>query len=641
MIRLAAALTAAAAVVATTVAFPAPSSAIAPEEPIDPGSRMLLVLDSSGSMAEATPDGGTRIDAAKDALRQVIAGLPDDQEVGLRVYGAEVFSQNDPGACTDSQLIATPGTGNRDALTAALDDYEPYGETPIGYALQEAGKDLGTEGPRTIVLVSDGEPTCAPDPCEVATQLAGGGVDVRIDVVGLDVDTAARDKLRCIAENGHGTYYDAKDADDLVRSLDTSTTRASRPFDLTGTPIEGAASPADAPVVTAGQYLDTVPLNDGLWYRVERTAPGSTIHVGIAHYSADIGNMGNWMSVYLYADPDGMECGGRSSFPMGNLGYTAAMTWSELPDDACNTADVIYVHVDEVQNIRADLAGQPVEVVVYEEPPLADPSGRDLVAAPGPPTWETLVPGDPATDVVPGTSTSNAPVVSDGTYAFDINPGETQVLAIPLDWGQNLQAQFDGVVPEVTSIDVGPTVQISGPVRDVGTVDFYGDQPADWTGNTWGMIAVGSPYRTGAQTLTVGYLNRLEFSDGTSMPGLRYVQVSYGEMGDPLPYTLTLRTNGTAGEGAAEYADIDGLTPPVADSTLVSGGDEGDSAEEQPADDATPGDEATEDQALTSDDDSGGGSEPPWTPIGLGVAGVLALAGAGWLVRRNRATSTP
>ncbi|WP_141711915.1 vWA domain-containing protein, partial [Jiangella alba] len=170
----------------------------------------------------------TRIDAAKDALRQVIAGLPDDQEVGLRVYGAEVFSQNDPGACTDSQLIAAPDTGNRDALTAALDDYEPYGETPIGHALQEAGKDLGTEGPRTIVLVSDGEPTCAPDPCEVATQLAGDGVDVRIDVVGLDVDEAARDKLRCIADNGHGTYYDAKDADDLVRSLDTSTTRASR-----------------------------------------------------------------------------------------------------------------------------------------------------------------------------------------------------------------------------------------------------------------------------------------------------------------------------------------------------------------------------------------------------------------------------
>ncbi|WP_152691164.1 VWA domain-containing protein, partial [Jiangella alkaliphila] len=183
MIRLATAVATAAAVVAVTVL---PSEAA--EESLDPGSRMMLVLDSSGSMAEATPSGGTRIDAAKDALREVIGGLPEDQEVGLRVYGAEVFSQNDPGACTDSQLIVEPGTGNRDQLTSALDGYEPYGETPIGNALQEAGKDLGTEGPRTIVLVSDGEPTCEPDPCTVATELAGAGVDVRIDVVGLDVD---------------------------------------------------------------------------------------------------------------------------------------------------------------------------------------------------------------------------------------------------------------------------------------------------------------------------------------------------------------------------------------------------------------------------------------------------------------------
>ena len=40
-----------------------------------------------------------------------------------------------------------------------------------GSALKGAAEDLGTEGKRTIVLLSDGEPTCSPDPCKVAKDL--------------------------------------------------------------------------------------------------------------------------------------------------------------------------------------------------------------------------------------------------------------------------------------------------------------------------------------------------------------------------------------------------------------------------------------------------------------------------------------
>lgn len=628
----------------------APVQAQAETDEVDPASRMMLVLDSSGSMAEKTPDGTPRIDAAKDALRQVIDNLPEEQEVGLRVYGAEVFSQNDPGACTDSQLIVEPGTDNRDQLTSALDGYEPYGETPIGHALQEAGKDIGSEGPRTIVLVSDGEPTCAPDPCQVAKQLSEDGIDVRIDVVGLNVSGKARDKLKCIADSGHGTYYDASDTDDLVRSLDTSTTRASRPFDLTGAPVEGAATSAGAPLITTGQYLDTIPLNDGLWYRVERTAPNSTIHVGVTHRSIDIGLMGDWMGVHLYADVEGsVLCGSGMSFPLGNLGHISATTWAQLPEDPCNTADVIYINVKPAKN---DLTGQPVEIAVYEEPPLADPSGRDLEAAPGQPGWGAMEVSEPVTDVVPGTSISNAPVVTDGTYAFDINPGETQVVAVPLDWGQNLQAQFDGIVPEVTSLSFGPTVQISGPIREAGSVDFFANEPADWTSQLWGTIRGGEPYRVGAQTLTIGYLNRNDTTVGSSIPGLRYVQVSYGDEGGPMEYTLTLKTNGTAGAGAPEYADVDGLVPPAADSPLVGPGGAvqgGEEDGESPTDDGQTGDDQDGDDqdagqddvgsAHDSQDGQGSGSDVPWLSIGLAAAGLAALAGAVVLVRRSRATA--
>ena len=117
---------------------------------------------------------GQGIDAVRpirDQIRGLVANLldelvPADQQVGLRVYGATVFDKDDAGACTDSQLQVPLGTDNQDAMRAAVAEYRPYGETPIGYALQEAGKDLGDSGRRNILLVSDGVPTCQPPPCD-------------------------------------------------------------------------------------------------------------------------------------------------------------------------------------------------------------------------------------------------------------------------------------------------------------------------------------------------------------------------------------------------------------------------------------------------------------------------------------------
>jgi Ca-activated chloride channel family protein len=130
--------------------------------------------------------------------------------------------------------------------------YAPYGETPIGYALQQAGDDLGATGKRSIVLVSDGEPTGQPDPCEVARKLVQGDIDLRIDVVGLDVGARARHSLQCIAEKGHGTYYDVTGSEDVAQSLQKVATRAARPFTTIGRPVSGADTSAGAPTITNG-----------------------------------------------------------------------------------------------------------------------------------------------------------------------------------------------------------------------------------------------------------------------------------------------------------------------------------------------------------------------------------------------------
>lgn len=170
------------------------------------------------------------------------------------VPGALATISNDQFGCKNSQLAVPVQTGNRDALRTATSRFEPYGETPIGYALQEAGKDLGDEGKRTIVLVSDGEPTRAPEPCEVARDLSKKGVNVRIDVVGFEVAGNARAKLQCIATAGNGNYYDANSADELASSLVKLATRAARTFTAVGQPVSGTPTPDGAPTITAGDW---------------------------------------------------------------------------------------------------------------------------------------------------------------------------------------------------------------------------------------------------------------------------------------------------------------------------------------------------------------------------------------------------
>jgi hypothetical protein len=136
-------------------------------------------------------------------------------QVGMRVYGGTVFDGK--GACTDSQNVVPVGPVDRKALATQI------------------AKDLGDNGKRSIVLVSDGEATCDPDPCEVAKQLAGSGVDLKIDVVGLRVNAAVERRLQCIARAGNGDYADARDAADLVRGLNRLSVRALRSFVLSGT----------------------------------------------------------------------------------------------------------------------------------------------------------------------------------------------------------------------------------------------------------------------------------------------------------------------------------------------------------------------------------------------------------------------
>jgi Ca-activated chloride channel homolog len=230
---------------------------------------ILLVLDSSKSMNEDAGNGSTRLDAAKSAVDELVKALPQDAQVGLRVYGARVAESSRAAGCRDSQLVVPVGPLDRDALRARVQALDGRGRTPIGRSLKAAAQDLPAGGRRTLILVSDGGDNCAPpDPCKAAADVSKQGVKLNISVVGLQVNDRVRRQLRCIAEAGGGTYVDARDPNALRDELLAAIARAFRDYTPVGTPVEGGPDAGQAAAVARGQYVDNLQPGDERFYAV-------------------------------------------------------------------------------------------------------------------------------------------------------------------------------------------------------------------------------------------------------------------------------------------------------------------------------------------------------------------------------------
>lgn len=172
-----------------------------------------LILDASGSMYNRLGDGRYRIEAAKQVLVDLVAGLPADPElhVGLRVYGARLQAL-DEGACQDSHLDVPIDGLDRAGLTDAIEGTVARGATPIAYSLALAAQDLPSTGVRRVVLVTDGLESCGGDLSAVAAQYEALGIDLRI--VGFDLDQTAAEAFAAIAD-----FTNALDATELSGAL--------------------------------------------------------------------------------------------------------------------------------------------------------------------------------------------------------------------------------------------------------------------------------------------------------------------------------------------------------------------------------------------------------------------------------------
>jgi hypothetical protein len=216
---------------------------------------VLLILDASGSMNLTDDNGDVLIDGAKSAVARLIGGLPEGSQVGLMVYGHRVPNDDQTNGCQDTELVVPVGPLDRQGLLDAVDGVEAKGFTPIGRSLEEAAAAL-PGGRGTVILVSDGEDTCAPpDPCEVAATLLEQGVDVRVHTVGffLADDEAARRQLQCIAEATDGTYHEIDAVDALAAELGAlihdALPEGTEPMVI---PLDGATTIESAPLLRFG-----------------------------------------------------------------------------------------------------------------------------------------------------------------------------------------------------------------------------------------------------------------------------------------------------------------------------------------------------------------------------------------------------
>src|SRR5699024_5785993 len=123
-------------------------------------------------------DGGTILDAAKQAANQLVNSLPETAVMGMLAYGASGSNapDNRERGCQDIDVLAPVERIDNEELKSEIGALEAQGYTPMANALRAAADELGSEGDRSIILVSDGIDTCAPPPaCEVAEELAGDG----------------------------------------------------------------------------------------------------------------------------------------------------------------------------------------------------------------------------------------------------------------------------------------------------------------------------------------------------------------------------------------------------------------------------------------------------------------------------------
>lgn len=179
-----------------------------------------IILDASGSMKKKIGS-KSMMEIAKEAIKEFASSLPEEANVGLRVYGHKGTGSNADKAmsCASNELVYPIQPYNESGLTEALGKFNPAGWTPLAQSLLEAQLDLaqykGENHQNIIYLVSDGVETCDGDPIAAAKSLKGSEISPVVNIIGFDLGSKDEQQLMAVAEAAGGTYVNVRNHEQL------------------------------------------------------------------------------------------------------------------------------------------------------------------------------------------------------------------------------------------------------------------------------------------------------------------------------------------------------------------------------------------------------------------------------------------
>ena len=247
------------------------------------GGAIEVILDASGSMLQQL-EGRRKIEIARDVLTNLVTqGIAPGTPLALRVFG-----NREADSCrTDLEAPLQPLDPAAVAGIVAGIDAINLARTPIADSLRLVEEDLANaSGPRVVVLVTDGEETCGGDPAQVIQDLRAKGFDVRINIVGFNIDDPAlQQTFEQWAKLGGGLYFNATNAAELGAAVVDAVRPTFRVLDAAGTVVATGVVGGDSVPVPAGIYTveaagnppqryEQVTVQDGQDVTLAPSAPG-------------------------------------------------------------------------------------------------------------------------------------------------------------------------------------------------------------------------------------------------------------------------------------------------------------------------------------------------------------------------------
>ena len=172
--------------------------------------NIIIVLDASGSMGRPMPgDGITKMEAAKRALKEVLAIAPETVNIGLLVFS---------GRNVRDDWVYPLSPRDDDRLRTAIDLPEPGGGTPLGDYIKKGADRLLEQreqqygyGTYRLLIVTDGE---AQDSDKVERYVS----DVMSRGLTMDVIGVAMSRAHTLATKVH-SYRSADDPESLKQAV--------------------------------------------------------------------------------------------------------------------------------------------------------------------------------------------------------------------------------------------------------------------------------------------------------------------------------------------------------------------------------------------------------------------------------------